>query len=140
MEDWPTRWSDQMQKLDKYKKKGLIRAHGISAHSIGALNTAAEEAWVDVVHARVNAYGNHMDDAPPNVTPAIRKLKDRNVGVIGMKLIGQGDFANDPLKKSNSIYYALNTARVDSMVIGFTKPEQLQDSADTISKTPVTVS
>jgi hypothetical protein len=36
-----------MDLLAKMKDKGLIRAHGVSCHSLGALKTAAAEPWVD---------------------------------------------------------------------------------------------
>jgi len=64
--EWNTELSDAMTDLDNFKKKGLIRAHGLSCHSLRALKTAAEEPWVDAVHARINAYGDQMDPAGPD--------------------------------------------------------------------------
>src|SRR4029434_6222118 len=51
---WPTELSRQMEILDKFKQKGIIRAHGVSCHSVEALEAAAAEPWVDSVHARIN--------------------------------------------------------------------------------------
>ena len=54
--------------------------------------TAAEEPWVESVHARINATGTDMDGSPDEVVPILRKIHDAGKGVIGMKLIGQGEF------------------------------------------------
>ncbi len=54
---WPEQMRKQMDLLEGLREKGLIRAHGVSVHSLGALEAAADEPWVDVVHARINHEG-----------------------------------------------------------------------------------
>jgi len=60
--------------MDGLKKKGVIRAHGVSCHSLEALETAAAEPWVDSVHTRINPYGMSMDGPPEKVAPVLKKL------------------------------------------------------------------
>ena len=64
---WPEELRAHMDALAKLKEKGVIRAHGVSCHSIAALEAAAAESWVDSVHARINPYGMSMDDKPEKV-------------------------------------------------------------------------
>jgi diketogulonate reductase-like aldo/keto reductase len=52
--EWPTRYKGAMDALSEARDKGIIRAHGVSCHSIGALRAAADTAWVQVDLARTN--------------------------------------------------------------------------------------
>jgi len=63
-----------MDSLAQLKSKGIIRAHGVSCHSLAALEAAAAEPWVDSVHARINPFGMSMDDKPDKVVPVLKKL------------------------------------------------------------------
>ena len=72
--DWTTTMRKQMDILSEYKTKGVIRALGVSCHSIPALEAAAAEPWVDSVHTRINPYGMSMDGPPEKVVPVIKKI------------------------------------------------------------------
>jgi aryl-alcohol dehydrogenase-like predicted oxidoreductase len=135
--DWNTKLSSQMEIMDKLKKKGIIRAHGVSCHSLDALRTAADEPWVDSVHARINAYGDKMDAAPEIVMPVLQKLHAAGKGVIGMKLIGEGNFRNQPEKKDKSIQFVLQSGSVDILNVGFEKTDDIDDFARRVAQTPV---
>jgi aryl-alcohol dehydrogenase-like predicted oxidoreductase len=125
--DWPEKMRKQMDLLEGLREKGLIRAHGVTCHSIPALEAAAQEPWVDVVHARINPEGAYMDGPPKNVAPVLKKIHDAGKGVIGMKIIGQGRWRNDPDKRASSIRYVLGLGSVDVMVVGFEKPEEIDN-------------
>src|SRR6266705_1221368 len=58
-DDWTTRFRPVMDVLEEARQKGIIRAHGCSCHSIGALRAAAKSPWVDVDLARINPIGSH---------------------------------------------------------------------------------
>ncbi len=125
-------WTDDQRRsmdgLEKLKAKKIIRAHGVSVHSFEALNAAAESPWVDVIHVRINPFGESMDKKnPEEIIPVIKKLHDTGKGVIGMKLIGNGSFRNDPEKINASIKYVLGLRTVDMIIVGFEKPEQIDD-------------
>ena len=135
--DWPNKLEKQMNILTSLKKKGLIRAHGITAHSFAALETAAEQSWVDTAHVRVNPFGARTDGAPEKLVPILEKLHSKGKGILGMKILGQGDFADDSDKINKSINYALNLGTVDCLVVGFLKSAQMDNFANRIRKTPV---
>jgi len=132
--NWPRELRRQMDGLAKLKEQGLIRAHGVSCHSLGALSAAAEEPWVDSVHTRINPYGIKMDDKPEKVVPVLQKLHAAGKGVVGMKLIGEGQLRNDPEKRDASARFVLGLGCVDVLNVGFEKPEEIDDFADRVRK------
>jgi aryl-alcohol dehydrogenase-like predicted oxidoreductase len=136
---WPEELSKQMEILDGLKKKGIIRAHGVSCHSFEALEAAANEPWVDSIHVRINAYGEKMDAPVEKVAPVLKKMHDAGKGVIGMKLIGEGSFRNSDEKRDGSIRYVLGLGCVNAMVVGFEKVEEIDDFAARVRKVPVEV-
>jgi len=131
---WPDELGEQMNILEKLKKKGIVRAHGVSCHSLPALQAAADEPWVDSVNVRINAYGKNMDGPVAKVEPVVRKLHKAGKGVIGMKLIGEGAFRNSDEKRDNSVRYVLTLGYVDAMVVGFEKLEEIDDFAARVRK------
>lgn len=132
--NWPDELGKQMNILAKLKKKGIVRAHGVSCHSLPALEAAADEPWVDSVNVRINAYGKNMDGPVAKVEPVVRKLHKAGKGVIGMKLIGEGAFRNSDEKRDNSVRYVLGLGCVDAMVVGFEKVEEIDDFAARVRK------
>jgi aryl-alcohol dehydrogenase-like predicted oxidoreductase len=125
---WTDEQKKQMDILESLKAKGIIRAHGVSVHSLQALEAASESPWVDVIHVRINPFGASMDSKDPEqVVPVIKKLHDSGKGVIGMKLIGNGSFSNDSEKVDQSLKYVLGLGTVDMVIVGFEKPEQIDN-------------
>ena len=131
---WPQELRKQMDILDNLKHKGIIRAHGVSCHSLSALQAAADEPWVDSVNVRINAYGKNMDGPVEKVEPVVKKLHKAGKGIVGMKLIGEGAFRNSDEKRDNSIRYVLGLGCVDAMVVGFEKIEEVDDFAARVRK------
>jgi aryl-alcohol dehydrogenase-like predicted oxidoreductase len=129
---WPQELRKQMDILAKLKEKGLIRAHGVSCHSLPALEAAAREPWVDSVHARINPYRMLMDDEPDKVAPVLKKIHDAGKGVVGMKIIGEGRLRNDKQKREESARYVLGLGCIDILNVGFEKPEEIDDFAETV--------
>jgi aryl-alcohol dehydrogenase-like predicted oxidoreductase len=125
---WTDKQKRQMDILENLKAKKIIKAHGVSIHSLEAMEAAADSPWVDVVHVRVNPYGEAMDKKDPSlVIPVIEKLHKTGKGVIGMKLIGNGTFSNDSDKIDTSLKYVLGLGTVDLITVGFEKPEQIDN-------------
>jgi len=133
---WNEDLRKQMDLLAKMKDKGLIRAHGVSCHSLGALKTAAAEPWVDSVHARINPDGISMDDKPENVIPVLKQIHAAGKGVVGMKIAGEGKYRNNEEKKNESARFVLGLGCVDILNIGFEKQEEIDDFADRVKKVP----
>ena len=127
MEDpqWPKAQRRQMDAMAKLKEQGFIRAHGVSIHSLAALQAAAEEPWVDVVHARINPFGHRTDGPMEKVVPLLKKIRAAGKGVIGMKLIGEGRF--DPAQRKSALKFVMDSGGVDAMTVGFEQPGQIDE-------------
>lgn len=133
--NWPEKFEKQMEILTKLKSKGIIRAHGVSVHSLDALKACLNNPWVDSVHARINAYGDAMDNPDPAiVAEVIKKLHDEGKGIVGMKLIGNGNFRDQPEKIDKSISYVMGLGAVDTMIVGFEKPDEIDDFAERVER------
>ena len=115
--------------------KKIIKAHGVSVHSFEALEAAAASPWVDVIHVRINPFGENMDKKDPSlVVPVIEKFHNAGKGVIGMKLIGGGRLRDDSEKIDQSLKFVLGLGTVDMLIIGFEKPEHIDNYIDRIRK------
>jgi len=135
-------WTDEQKKhmdiLETLKAKKIIRAHGVSVHSLDAMRAAAESPWVDVIHCRINPFGVSMDSSDPGeVVPVIEQAHRSGKGIIGMKLIGNGSFRDDSEKVNQSIKYVLGLGTVDVLIVGFEFPEQIDNFASRMRNIPV---
>jgi predicted aldo/keto reductase-like oxidoreductase len=138
--DWTDQQKKQMDILQNLKVKGVIRSHGVSIHSSIALEKCVAAPWVDIVHTRVNAFGNAMDDKNPDkVMETVKRIHDAKKGVIGMKLIGNGNFKNDPEKIEKSLHYVLKSGSVDMMIVGFEEQWQIDDYAKRVENALKTI-
>jgi aryl-alcohol dehydrogenase-like predicted oxidoreductase len=113
--DWTTRYRGVMDVLSEARQKGIIRAHGVSCHSLPALRAAAASPWVEIDLVRLNPIGSHMDADPDVVIGVIKQMRAQGKGIVGMKILGQGDLRNRP---SEAIRYALGTGVLDAFTIG----------------------
>jgi len=138
-DDWQKRFRKQMDALAKLKEKGLIRAHGVSCHSLPALTIASTEPWVDSIHTRINPYGTKMDGPPSKVVPVLKQAHANGKGVVGMKIIGEGAFRDSDEARDNSVKYVLGLGCVDTMVVGFEKTAEIDDLAARVRKVPKAV-
>lgn len=125
--DWTKTYRPHMDALAKAKEKGWIRAHGCSCHSLEALEAAAADPWVDVVHSRINPWGVKMDGPAEAVVPILKRIHAAGKGVIGMKLIGEGEFRNDPEKIDESLRFVLDLGCVDALIVGFENEAEIID-------------
>ncbi|MBI5381835.1 MAG: aldo/keto reductase [Opitutae bacterium] len=127
---WFDQFRRQADELEELRQQGVIRAHGVSIHSLDALKACVGLPWVQVVHARINAYGANMDDKDPaRVAPVLQDLHRAGKGVLGMKLIGEGKFTKEPAKIDESLKYVLGLGAVDAMLVGFEAEAQIDDFA-----------
>jgi predicted aldo/keto reductase-like oxidoreductase len=113
--DWTERYKGVMDVLSEAKQKGIIRAHGCSCHSIEALRAAAASPWVEVDLARINPIGSHMDADPATVIGVLKQMKASGKGIVGMKILGQGDMRN---RQDDALKYALSLGVLNAFTIG----------------------
>ena len=122
--DWTERYRGVMDVLSEAKQKGIIRAHGCSCHSIEALRAAAKSPWVEVDLVRINPIGSHMDADPETVVSVLRQMKAAGKGIVGMKILGQGDLAT---RQDEAIKYALSLGLLDAFTIGAESRAEQED-------------
>lgn len=122
--DWTERYRGVMDVLSEAKEKGIIRAHGCSCHSIEALRAAAKSPWVEVDLARINPIGSHMDASPQEVVSVLKEMKAAGKGIIGMKILGQGDLRG---RVDDALRYALSLGVLDSFTIGAESRTEQED-------------
>ena len=122
--DWTERYRGVMDVFSEAKEKGIIRAHGCSCHSIEALRAAAKSPWVEVDLVRINPIGSHMDADPDTVVSVLREMKAAGKGIVGMKILGQGDLRG---RQDEALKYALSLGVLDSFTIGAESKAEQED-------------
>lgn len=119
--DWLTAYRPIMDVLSEAREKGVIRAHGCSCHTIGALRAAATSPWVEVDLVRLNPLGSYMDAKPDAVQDVIRQMRGQRKGIVGMKILGQGDLRDRP---AQAVRWALGTGVLDAFTVGAESQQQ----------------
>jgi aryl-alcohol dehydrogenase-like predicted oxidoreductase len=122
--DWTERFKGVMDVLSEAKQKGIIRAHGCSCHSIEALRTATKSSWVEVHLVRINPVGAYMDSDPDTVVSVLREMRAAGKGIIGMKILGQGELRN---RQDEALRYALSLNLLDAFTIGAESKAEQED-------------
>jgi len=122
--DWTERFKGVMDVLSEAKQKGIIRAHGCSCHSIGALRAAAASPWVEVDLARINPIHSNMDADPATVLGVLKQMKASGKAVVGMKILGAGDMRN---RQDEAFKYALSLGVLDAFTIGAENRNEQED-------------
>jgi aryl-alcohol dehydrogenase-like predicted oxidoreductase len=120
-----------MEVLERAREKGIVRAHGVSCHTLGALKTAARTPWVQVDLARINPKQAAMDADPETVLGVLREMKRAGKAVIGMKIFGAGRLTNDI---DGALRYCARLDVLDAFTIGFASTGQLDE---VVGKLPV---
>ncbi len=135
---WTDDWKRIMDAFDEAKDKKWIRAKGVSCHSLPALRAATASNWTEVHLVRVNPQGAHMDGAneevwdnqthePAPVLAELKTMRAKGRGVIGMKIIGNGDFTQ-PEDREKSIRFAMSRPELDAVVIGFKSTAEIDEA------------
>ena len=126
--DWTERYRGVMDVFEEAKQKKIIRAHGVSCHSIEALRAAARSPWVEVDLVRLNPVGAHMDADAQTVIGVIKEMREQGKGIIGMKILGQGAMRT---RQDEAIRFALGSGVLDAFTIG---AESQTEQADLIKR------
>jgi len=136
---WAADLSRLRDELSEAKAKGLVRAHGLSVHSIPVLREVpAASGWVDVALCRINHTGQYMDGYTgvwkepgehAEAVAGIRKVREAGIGVLGMKLCANGDFRT-PEEREKSIQFVWKSGLVDAAVIGFKSPAEVDEAIE----------
>jgi aryl-alcohol dehydrogenase-like predicted oxidoreductase len=102
--------------LLEYKNKGIIRALGLSAHTLEGLKPAFNHPELEIVLTCINQKGLGINDGSlEDLLPALEQLHALGKGVYAMKPLGGGHLFNE-------VEYSINFVRrlgtVDALAVG----------------------
>ena len=129
-DDWTDRYRGVMDVFSEAKEKGIIRSHGVSCHSIGALRAAAKSPWVEIDLVRLNPVGAFMDAEPATVISVIKEMRAQGKGIVGMKILGQGAMRT---RQDDALRFALGSGVLDAFTIGAENTHEQSDLIRRIS-------
>ncbi len=130
---WASSRQGAMEGLARAKEDGIVKAVGISAHNLDALREAAESPWVDVILARINPFGSHMDGSPETIKEVLGVARRNGKGVIGMKIFGEGSRVKEE-EREQSLRFALTESNIHCMTLGFQDNAQMNDAIARVTR------
>jgi len=122
--NWPTEKKGAMNILSQSREQKIIRAHGVSCHTLDALQSAAASPWVQIDLARMNPAGVSMDASVPIVTNVLKQMKQSGKVIMGMKVLGDGRLVE---RKDECLRYALAQDYISCFTIGIENYDQFLD-------------
>ena len=138
---WPTdtaAWQDGI--LNAQHKQALM-GHGASVHGLPALRQVPDNKWLDIAMIRMNHKGAHMDaeDFRASSTTAVdevvvhtKEAHLKGMGVISMKLAGEGEFKTRE-DRQKALKFAFGTGAVDSVTIGYKSIAEIDEAIENLN-------
>ena len=138
---WPTdsvRWQDGILEA---KVKQAVIGHGASVHGLPALRQMPGNKWLEVAMIRVNHNGTKMDaeayntNGPGNIPEVLSHLKQvqrQGMGVISMKLAGEGAFTNRADRQA-AMKFAFKNAGVDCVTVGYKNTAEIDEAIENLN-------
>ena len=130
---WPRDMRPVMDVLYEAKQQGTVRAVGISCHGFDPLAASVEPDWIDLHLVRINPFDSHMDGPHDKVAAQMKHMHQQGRGMIGMKIYGEGDFKTRR-ERRESLKYVLGLGCVHAFTIGFTGPDQIDETLELIEQ------
>jgi len=139
---WPTdslRWQDG---ISAAQSKHVVVGRGASVHGLPALREFPGNQWLQVAMIRMNHRGVRMDAEDyatsglgnvSEVVTHVKQVRKDGMGVISMKLVGEGAFTNRQDRQA-SLKYAFRTAGVDSVTIGFKSAAEIDEAIENVNR------
>ena len=139
--DWPTatvRWQDGI--VEAQHKQAVI-SRGASVHGLPALRQVPGNQWLQTAMIRVNHRGTKMDAEDyntaglgnvPEVVAHVKKVKSEGMGVISMKLVGEGAFTNREDRKA-AMRFAFRNAGVDTVTVGYKNTAEIDEAIENLN-------
>lgn len=139
--DWvaeTSRWQDGVLQAQSQK---IIRTRGASVHGLPALRQVPGNKWLEIAMIRMNHKGAVMDgpipddDKPGNVSEVVEHVKQvrkEGMGVISMKLVGDGTFTRHEDRQA-AMRFAFQNAGVDCVTVGFKNTQEIDEAIDNLN-------
>jgi aryl-alcohol dehydrogenase-like predicted oxidoreductase len=133
------RWQDG---IDHFQAKRTFLSRGASVHGLPALRQMPGNPWLQVAMIRMNHKGTRMDgptgddnNNPDNVSEVVehvKQVKKDGMGVISMKLVGNGAFTNHD-DRQKAMRFAFKTAGIDCATVGFKSTQEIDEAIDNMN-------
>lgn len=140
---WPEETLRLQDAISEAKHKKVVLAHGASVHGLQALRQFPGNQWLDLALLRTNHRGVKMDTMQMKDTDDIgdvnevithaKKLHGQGRGVLGMKLIGEGQFTT-PEDREKAMQFVMKLGCVDAVTIGFKSPAEIDEAMDRMNR------
>ena len=136
---WPadtSRWQDGI--LEAQAKKAIV-SHGASVHGLPALRQVPGNKWLDIAMIRVNHKGTRMDAEDYNtaglgnvaeVVTHIEQARKEGMGVVSMKLVGEGSFDREDRKAA--MRFAFKNAGVECVTVGYKNAAEIDEAIENV--------
>jgi aryl-alcohol dehydrogenase-like predicted oxidoreductase len=138
---WPTdtvRWQDGILEA---KNKQAVVGYGASVHGLPALRQMPGNKWLEIAMIRMNHKGTRMDaenfdtNGPGNVNEVVshvRQVKGDGMGVISMKLVGEGTFTTRQDRQA-AMKFAFRNAGVDCVTVGYKNTGEIDEAIENLN-------
>ena len=137
--DWPEQTKAWQDGLSEAKARRVVRSHGASVHGLPALRQMPGQRWLDIAMIRVNHNGTRMDaenyatNGAGNVSEVVshvRQVRAEGMGVVSMKLIGEGVF--NRADRQAAMRFAFRQAGVDSVTVGYKSAAEIDEAIENV--------
>ncbi len=110
--------------LKDLKKKGLIRAIGVSAHAVEVVEESAKREEIDIIFPIINLLGlGIVGGQPEDMVGAIKKAYKNSKGIYAMKVLAGGYLFS---KLVTAISFVRNIEEIQSISIGMVNQRELE--------------
>ena len=139
--DWPTASLQWQDGISEAQHKDIVLVRGASVHGLPALRQVPGEKWLQVGMIRMNQKGVRMDAENyatnglgnvPEVVDYVEKSRKKGMGIISMKLVGEGQFTNRE-DRQKAMRFAFRHAHVDSVTVGFKSTAEIDEAIENVN-------
>lgn len=140
---WPEQTKAVQDAMSEAKSKKILLSHGASVHGLQALAAFPGNKWLDVALLRVNHSGTRMDTPDmrdtndlgnvKQVTEQAKKIHAQGTGVLGMKLVGEGQFTK-PEDREAAMKFVMGLGAVDAVTIGYKSTAEIDEAIERMNR------
>jgi aryl-alcohol dehydrogenase-like predicted oxidoreductase len=138
---WPTdtlKWQDGVEEAQA-KKVVLVR--GASVHGLPALRQVPGNKFLQLAMIRMNQKGTRMDaeqydteglGTVSEVVTHVKQVRKQGMGVISMKLVGEGTFTNREDRQA-AMKFAFKNAGVNAVTVGYKNTAEVDEAIENLN-------
>lgn len=140
--DWVEETRRWQEGIEHAQSKKTILSRGASVHGLPALRLMPGNPWLQVAMIRMNHKGARMDGPDwddgnnpqnvPEVVEHVHQVKKDGMGVISMKLCGDGTFTQHD-DRVKAMRFAFQTAKIDCATVGFKSTQEIDEAIDNMN-------